>query len=189
MGGIIGPHNTKMSHEEAANSEELFIQLFAQNERILRAFVRSMGLDWTAVDDVVQTVSLVMWRKWGEFEPGSDFMRWARVIARFEVLKFRRTMARDRHVFHDELMELLADAASEEHDHHASEAYRNALDECLQAIPPKSRELIEAAYHGDRTIREVAEDTGKSATALYKTLDRIRKKLGECVEGRLARAS
>jgi DNA-directed RNA polymerase specialized sigma24 family protein len=44
-----------------------------------------------------------MWRKWDTFDPATDFMRWARVIARFEVLKFRRTMARDRHVFTDDL--------------------------------------------------------------------------------------
>lgn len=84
-------------------SEENFVQLFAANERHLRAFVRPTGLDWTAVDDVVQTISLVMWRKWDTFDPVTDFMRWARVIARFEVLKFRRTMARDRHVFTDDL--------------------------------------------------------------------------------------
>jgi RNA polymerase sigma factor (sigma-70 family) len=84
-------------------SEENFVQLFASNERHLRAFVRSMGLDWTVVDDVVQTISLVMWRKWDTFDPATDFMRWARVIARFEVLKFRSTMARDRHVFTDDL--------------------------------------------------------------------------------------
>ena len=84
-------------------SEENFVQLFAANERHLRAFVRSMGLDWTAVDDVVQTISLVIWRKWSTFDPATDFMRWARVIARFEVLKYRRTMARDQHVFPDDL--------------------------------------------------------------------------------------
>ncbi|MEM9481727.1 MAG: sigma-70 family RNA polymerase sigma factor [Verrucomicrobiota bacterium] len=173
-----------MSAENPA-SEELFVQLFAKNERHLRAFVRSMGLDWNAVDDVVQTVSLVMWRKWSEFDPDTDFMRWARVIARFEVLKFRRTMARDRHVFQEDLMELLADASVEMDERHSADAYREALGECLLALPEKSRELIGAAYEGDRTIREVAADSGKSATALYKTLDRIRKKLGECIEERL----
>ena len=86
-----------MEKSEAQSSEELFVQLFAQNERHIRAFARSMGLDWTSVDDVVQTVSLVMWRKWDQFDPDTEFMRWARVITRFEVLKFRRTMARDRH--------------------------------------------------------------------------------------------
>ncbi|MFK5924759.1 MAG: hypothetical protein QM496_21485 [Verrucomicrobiota bacterium] len=34
-------------------------------------------------------------------------MNWARMIARFEVLKFRRSMARDRHVFREDLMDQL----------------------------------------------------------------------------------
>ena len=169
-------------------SEENFVQLFAANERHLRAFVRSMGLDWNAVDDVVQTVSLVMWRKWDTFDPTTDFMRWARVITRFEVLKFRRTMARDRHVFTDDLMQLLADAADEQGEASASEPYRAALEECLETLPPASRELISAAYRGDRTIGQVARDLGKSATALYKTLDRIRQNLQICVERRMSQA-
>lgn len=169
-------------------SEENFVQLFAAHERHLRAFVRSMGLDWNAVDDVVQTISLVMWRKWDTFDQDTDFMRWARVIARFEVLKFRRAMARDRHVFTDDLMHLLADAADEQDEANASDAYRAALEECLGALPQASRELISAAYRGDRTLGEVAGDFGKSATAFYKTLDRIRQNLQACVERRMAQA-
>lgn len=170
---------------EASNSEETFVALFAQNERHLRAFVRSMGLDWTSVDDVVQTVSLVMWRKWEQFDPETDFMKWARVIARFEVLKFRRTMARDRHVFRDDLMDLLADASVELEERVSSDRYRECLEQCLEALPEKSRKLVGAAYEGDRSIKEVAADVGTSATALYKALDRIRKELRGCIEARL----
>ena len=154
--------------------EELFVQLFAANERHLRAFVRSMGLGWTEVDDVVQTASLVMWRKWDQFDPESDFMRWARVIARFEVLKARRNFARDRHVFQADLIELLADTSEEQQGILANDRYREALDECLEKLPLKSRELIAQAYQRGRTIRELAGELGKSSTALYKSLNRIR---------------
>ena len=102
-----------MEHAEPENAEEKFVQMFAGHERELRGFVRSMGLDWNAVDDVMQMVSLVMWRKWHEFDVGSDFMLWARVITRFEVLKFRRKVARDRHIFSENVMGLLAGAAEE----------------------------------------------------------------------------
>lgn len=174
-----------MENSENGDTEELFVQLFAANERHLRAFVRSMGLGWTEVDDVVQTVSLVMWRKWDQFDPDTDFMRWARVIARFEVLKARRKYARDRHVFHGDIMELLAQAAEERHENDSSDRYREALTQCLDSLPRNSRELISAAYQGEQSIRELAADLGKSATALYKTLDRIRKKLQVCIERRL----
>ncbi len=175
-----------MGDVQPGDAEELFVQLFAANERHLRAFVRSMGLGWAEVDDVTQTVSLVMWRKWNEFEAGTNFLAWARVIARFEVLKARRTLARDRHVFREDLMDLLADAAEEEMLDHSNEDFHEALQKCLQTLPDKSRKLIAAAYHEENgTIRELAEELGKSATALYKSLDRIRKKLQECIEGRL----
>lgn len=175
-----------MEKSEAHSSEELFVQLFAQNERHIRAFARSMGLDWTSVDDVVQTVSLVMWRKWDQFDPDTEFMRWARVITRFEVLKFRRTMARDRHIFQGDLMDLLADASEEREARVSSEQYIECLHACLNNLPERSRELIRAAYEGDKSIKEVAVDVGKSATALYKALDRIRNKLQACIETRLA---
>jgi len=174
-----------MEHDTPESPDEQFVQLFAGHERHLRAFIRSMGLDWFAVDDVVQTVSLVMWRKWDQFDPDTDFMQWARVIARFEMLKFRRTMARDRHVFRDDVMELLADAAEELDSQASADNHRAALQQCLNSLPAKSERLIRAAYAGDRTIREVADDIGQSATAFYKTLNRIREKLRHCAEQRL----
>ena len=174
-----------MEHAKPENADEKFVQMFAEHERDLRAFVRSMGLDWSAVDDVIQMVSLVMWRKWHEFDVDSDFMLWARVITRFEVLKFQRKVARDRHVFSENVMELLARAAEEIDSSGRSEDYRNALQECIKTLPERSGRLIRAAYAEDRTIREVANDVGQSATAFYKTLNRIREKLRQCVQQRL----
>ncbi|WP_197135678.1 sigma-70 family RNA polymerase sigma factor [Crateriforma conspicua] len=161
------------------------MQMFAGHERDLRAFVRSMGLDWAAADDVMQTVSLVMWRKWHEYDVDSDFMKWARVITRFEVLKYRRKMARDRHVFREDVMSLLAGVVEEVDASSSSDEFRDALQACLKMLPEKSGHLIRAAYAGDRTIREVADDVGQSATAFYKTLNRIREKLRQCVRQRL----
>ena len=178
-----------MQHETPQNADEQFVQMFAGHERDLRAFARSMGLDWIAVDDVMQTVSLVMWRKWHEFDVDTEFIHWARVITRFEVLKFRRKMARDRHVFREDVMELLAGAAEELDTNRSNEAYRDALQECLKSLPEKSGRLIRAAYEGDRTIREVADEIGQSAPAFYKTLNRIREKLRQCVQQRLKAAS
>jgi len=47
-------------------------------------------MDWNATEEISQAVAVIMWRKWDKFEVGSDFMKWARGIARFEVLKYRR---------------------------------------------------------------------------------------------------
>ncbi|MEM9369281.1 MAG: sigma-70 family RNA polymerase sigma factor [Planctomycetota bacterium] len=177
-----------MNSTSPDNAEERFVQLFAAHERDLAAFIRSMGLDWVAVDDVMQTVSLVMWRKWREFEPESSFLQWARVIARFEVLKYRRSRARDRHVFREDVMDLLASAATELSASSPENEYRDALHQCLQSLPERSGRLIRAAYTDDRSIKDVAEEVGQSAAALYKALNRIREKLRQCIQNRLGAA-
>jgi len=171
--------------DEPTDREEQFVQFFTRHERDLRVFIRSTGLDWVAVDDVLQSVGLVIWRKWDQFDPETNFMQWARVIARFEVLKYRRDLARDRHVFREDVMELLAEASEELDRQTQQEDYRNALQQCLQALPRRSGELIRSVYADDRPIRTVAQDTGKTATALYKTLNRIREQLRKCIRQRL----
>lgn len=171
--------------DSEGDDEAGFVQLFIQHERGLRSYLRSMGLSWADADDVVQTVSLIAWKKWDQFEKGTSFGAWLRVIARFEALKFRRTMARDRLTFHGDLMELLADVADESETTVSPESYRNALRICMETLPDKSRILIDAAYYGERTIKEVAGSVGKSATAVYKALNRIRIQLAGCIEQRL----
>jgi RNA polymerase sigma-70 factor (ECF subfamily) len=140
---------------------------------------------WDDVDEVMQESSLVLWRKWSDFDPVSSFMQWGCVIARFEVLKHRRRMARDRHVFAADLIELLAEEGTEEIE--SLHAQRKALEGCLQELPENQRRIVMTSYAPGRTIKEAASDAGKSATALYKTLNRIRTALLECVNSTIKR--
>ncbi len=158
---------------------EDFVRLFTHHEPQLRAFVRSLLPTWNDVDEVMQETSLVLWRKWSDFDPQSDFMKWGCVVARFEVLKYRRRMARDRHVFDADLVELLAEEGADEVE--PLDRQRKALEGCLRQLPNNQRRLVMAAYAPGRTIKETAAATGKSATAFYKTLNRIRTALLECV--------
>ena len=86
---------------------ELFLQRYTECEGRLRAYLWSMLPTWDSVDEVMQNASLVMWRKLDQYDPDTLFVKWATVVCRFEALKYRRTKARDRHVFSDELLEIL----------------------------------------------------------------------------------
>lgn len=164
---------------------EDFVRMFTRHEPQLRAFVRSLLPAWNDVDEVMQETSLVLWRKWNDFDPDSDFMKWGCVVARFEVLKHRRRMARDRHVFAADLIELLAEEGSDELE--SLHAQRKALEHCLKELPENQRRLVMTAYAPGRTIKEAASEAGKSATALYKTLNRIRTALLECVTSAISK--
>lgn len=76
-----------------------FLRLFAEQEPALRAFVRSVLFSTEDAAEVLQEVSIVLWRKFAEFDASRDFRKWAFGVARYQALAFRRDQARDRHVF------------------------------------------------------------------------------------------
>ncbi|MEY5010546.1 MAG: polymerase sigma factor CnrH [Verrucomicrobiota bacterium] len=170
----------------SADSDEHFVRLFSQSEPSLRAFVRSLLPSWEQVDEVMQETSLVLWRKFSQYDPETPFLRWACVVARFEALKMRRRHARDRHVFDEDLLALLADEAEENTD--SLERQRHALDRCLEKLPDRQRRLVCAAYSDGVTMKEVAARTGCTPTSLYKAVNRVRGQLLECMQRSLQEA-
>lgn len=171
-----------MSDPSGSNSPtyEHFIRLFTHNEAGLRAFVRSLIPGREHADEIMQETSVVLWRKFASFDPGTDFLAWACTIARFEVLNYRRRLARDRHVFNIELLEVLADEAASGMEGRLQKL--RSLDRCIQKLAPRQRELVTACYASGMTIKDVAEKMGRSATSLYKALNRIRIDLLDCIE-------
>ncbi len=59
---------------------EKFIRLFVAQEGRLRAFLRTLVPSLDELDEVMQETSLVAWRKFAQFEPGTDFLAWVATI-------------------------------------------------------------------------------------------------------------
>jgi RNA polymerase sigma-70 factor, ECF subfamily len=165
--------------------DDRFLRTFVRHEAALRAYARVMVPTWEAVDDVMQEASVVMWRKFAELDGEENFLSWARVIVRFEALRARRKFARDRLVFSEELLAVLADEA-EDSPEELRVAEAAALRGCLQKMSPAHQELILAPYAGDGRVKQLGEQAGRSANSLYKLLGRLRAKLHECVEREMA---
>lgn len=164
---------------------EAFVRHFTRAEPGLRAFLRALLPTAEDMEEVLQDTSLVLWKKFDTFEPGTNFNAWACVIARFEVLKYRRTKARDRLVFREDIIELLADEAEEAAV--PLERERHALRGCLAKLKERERMLVLAVYTHGAAIGEAAEQTGRTVAAAYKALSRIRQALLKCIERELAK--
>ena len=167
---------------------ESFVRYFSKYEGNVRAFVASLLQDWSGVDEVVQATSIVMWRKFDQFDQEgeeSNFLKWAFMIARFDVLKYRSKVARDRLVFSDDVHALLDREAESVA---AAQSEREwALQSCIKKLAPAQRELIEATYGSGVSIKDASLQVGRTPTALYKALARIRDSLHDCIEKTLAR--
>lgn len=162
-----------------------FLRLFLLHEDALRAFVRSLVPTREDAREVMQEVAAVLWRKFETLSSPDDFRRWAFGVARLETLEYRRARARDRHVFGDDVIKLLAAAADESQS--VFEAERLALEECLKKLAEPQRVLVETAYAPGVRMDELAEKSGRTAMSLYKALHRIRIALMDCTRRVLER--
>lgn len=162
---------------------DAFLRLFTSHEPALRAFVRSLVPTSTDANDVMQETAVVLWRKFGEYDARRDFRGWAFGIAKMQVLTWQRDRARDRHLFGEEVISILAADAAQRSD--LLEKQRDALRICLGTLPLEQRQLVNAAYGSSARIHELAATMKQSAAALYKRLHRIRLALVECTRRQL----
>ena len=164
-----------------------FVSLFARQERAVRGFVRSLLPSWQDVDDVMQEVGLACWRKFDAFESADSpdaFLRWACVIAQFEVLRYRRNCARDRLVFSEDVIEILAADAQVRLE--KAEVERKAVEHCLAKLQEPERRLLLSVHTPGDSVARIAADTGQKARRLYRKVNALRDLIGECVRGRMA---
>lgn len=164
--------------------DELFAALLSRHHLALMGYLLSLVPNWSDAEDLLQQSSVVMWRKFAEFEPDSDFLRWGCQIARFEAMNYLRKRGRDRHVFSSELLEQLAQEGATEGEQIASQ--RIALEGCLKKLDPRHRKLLGWCYQPKSTVKEIAERLGRTPNSIYKTLNRLRAVLLRCVRNSLA---
>jgi RNA polymerase sigma-70 factor (ECF subfamily) len=93
-------------------------------------------------------------------------------------------MARDRLVFRDNLLEMMASEYIEELD--ARQEEHKALEQCLADLPAKQSELVRLAYTPGVKIKDLAEQWGASSASFYMRLNRLRKTLLRCIETRIS---
>lgn len=164
---------------------ESYLRLLAEHDRSLAGYVHCLMNSTADADDILQECKVVMWRQFGEFEPGTNFLAWARKIALHQILNFRRKETRRATSPVDQaFIESVAAEIEKRSDHleHRAEALRA----CLQKLPKPHRQAIIWRYYEDCEIAEIAEKANRSETATYRLLSRIRQTLNACVTRTLA---
>ena len=163
---------------------EAFVLRFAETNHRIYAFISTLVPHRADADEVFQQTSIVLWRKFGEFDPATDFVAWACRVAQFEVLNFRKVERRRPVTFDNALLATLAEERSVAEPVLSRRGV--ALEDCLDELPADDRHLVEQCYADDAKINTVADQIGRSVHTLYKHLARIRGWLRECIEHRLA---
>lgn len=164
---------------------ERFTRLFLQHEpEILRAVLVFVP-QRTDARDIVQETAVTLWKQFDQYDPTRPFANWAIGYARMQVRRFLRGGARRA-----SLSEQAAKLIESAQDGRAAlkEKRDAALRECLDQLPVHSRELIAGYYFEERTVEALASAHGRTVEALYKTLQRLRAALLDCINSKMAEA-
>lgn len=154
---------------------------------LLLRYVMSLVANRHDAEDVLQRASVVMWRRFATFEPGTDFIAWATTVAFYEARNFQRVTGRSRLEFDDDLMRTLA---VERAQHVRQWSTRvEALETCVEKLDAACRALVEAVYVQGVEVGVLARREGRAPQTIYNKLNLIRRALAECVQRRMAEAA
>jgi RNA polymerase sigma-70 factor (ECF subfamily) len=161
-----------------ARGDRLAMQvLFARHHVRIYRFVLRLIRDEMAAEDVISEVFLDVWRQASRFEGRSAVSTWLIAIARFKALSMLRKRREDG--LDDEMVEQIEEPsddpglATEKRDKGAK------LRQCLAALSPEHREVIDLVYYHEKSVEEAAQIIGIPENTVKTRMFYARKKLGE----------
>lgn len=168
---------------DAGDRTEEFVRLFTAHQRQIYAFIRLQLPNAADADDVWQSTNLLLWKKFGQFQPGTNFRNWAFQVARFEVLNHRTSRAATTLNFSDQLLESLVQDSIEQGDRDSQRL--EAFQYCLNRLTSRERHVVELRFSEGESGESVARQLGRSPQYVYKLVSKVRSRLIECVRRRL----
>lgn len=158
-----------------------FIQLYTQHERDLFRYAYSLCPNAAEAQDIVQEASLALWDKFEQYDTSRPFLAWAFRFVFIQVLKHREKQGTRRKYFSDEVVESLAQLKEEKSPQF--EKHRIALNRCMTKLSNKQIDLLKLRYEKNVNLTDIAESLNCTRNSLYKTLQRTREILHQCIKG------
>lgn len=171
-------------------AEDLLRSAFKYQDALV-SYAYGLLQDWALAQDAVQEAFIVLQKKHAEFRAGANVFAWVRQIVRFEALNILRSRQREAYFVDDELFRLI----DQQFERHldldavgALESRKAALQHCMARLDQDSVSLLLGFYKDALSCEKLADAQRKSVNAVRLSLSRLRAKLRECVEHRLALA-
>ena len=171
---------TKESESAISGDEQLFLGLFTTHRYAIYAYILAITGHKDSADDVFQETSIFLWKEFHRFEPGTNFLSWAKAVAYNRVREYRRKRSNDKLVFTDNLMDSLEQESENLHD--VFEQRWSVLSSCVGGMSEKNISLFKDFYAKKMTAQQLADELGRSIFAIRKSIHKIRKFLFDCVD-------
>ncbi len=159
---------------------QYFMQLFLKSQRRIYGYVMAKIASPVDADDIVQETASLLWQKFDDYTPGTDFTAWAISVARFKILRYLRDKKNYRMKFSDKTMEIIEQLEAMEA---GDEDIRiESLKKCLQKLNPDEKKILELRYEDGATLKVLSGRVGININTLYNRISKIHVVLLNCVK-------
>ena len=170
-----------------ADSAEEFVRLFSRSQNRVLRFIHTLVPNLSVAEDILQETSVVLWKKWPQYDRDKDFVKWACGIARLEVFRMLRQNKRNALYLNEAVLNQIADIAlAEAFDSARYEAGRAALEICMQELQGWEKEILLLRYQQEKTVHQIAQLSNRPKSTIHDSLGKVRFRLLRCVRRRLA---
>lgn len=158
-----------------------FVSLLTANQGRIYAYVLSLVTNYNDADDIMQEASGMMWRKFSEFELGTDFLAWALTIAYYRVLEFRKRKKRQSRIqFNEKLVADISDRVAPKLSD--IRAYSANLRDCVKKLRKRDIDLLRMRYWDDLPVKDISSRIGRTSRNIYYELSRVQELLLRCIQ-------
>jgi RNA polymerase sigma-70 factor (ECF subfamily) len=174
-----------MSTPSDSSRYDEFAELVQAASRRILSYIQALVLNWSDAEDIYQDTCLLMWQKFDQFTPGTNFLAWALCIAQNKVMDLQKKRSRQA-VFTAGLREMLMTEVVTRKSDDAAEDL-TALSDCMELLTASDHDLVMQCHGHDVPVRQLAEQLGRSPESVHHSLARIRRRLLECIRRELRR--
>ena len=168
------------------SNEQDFHQQMLRYEGDIYRLLLSLTGDFAVAEALLQQTVRTLGKEWSSRDQNRPPLSWAFGIAKKQAKNHMRGKSQGAETL--DLDDSVVEQISIQQSKLAarSHAHREALQACLQELPQEQREMVQVYYESDQPLQEVAERFQVSTDGLHKSLQRSRRLLFACVNGKLA---
>jgi RNA polymerase sigma-70 factor (ECF subfamily) len=168
-----------MDINKPINSDQ-FVRLLTPNQKRILAFILSYVPRYSDAEDILQNTLSILWRKYQDYKPGTDFLAWSLTVARYEIMRYLRDCKTKGKLHFDErLYQIIETESSGCLD--AFDDRLDALRKCVKKLPTDDTRLLKMRYEQELTFVKIGQRLGLSSVAAFKMIGKIHDRLVRCI--------
>ena len=144
--------------------------MLRENQHKIHAYILSLVPNFVDAEEILQETIFIMWKKFDQFQLGTNFDSWGVKIAYYNILNYRK-WKRKEICFSDTVFGKFTDIAEKKCARIDNRI--PAMRLCVKKLDDEDQRLLKARYEWNYSVETIARNMNRSSKFVYKRLAKI----------------